>query len=318
MNNQQPQADGRIEEVWRDLSKTPPSLNPKWFYDAQGSRLFDEITRQPEYYLTACELNIITAQGAEIGRWIGPGAALVELGAGNGEKAVLLLHALQKPAAYVPVDISRASLETAVHTVRKAMPQLRVEALCQDFGQGFSWPSHLSADCRCLAFLGSTIGNMEPFEAGRWLGHMANSLHPGDKMLIGVDLKKDPRVLNAAYNDANGVTADFNRNALAHLNRALNTRFDVAGFLHRAYYNERAGCIEMHLQAISDQMVEIGPYRLKIAAGEHIHTENSYKYTVEEFGQLARDAGFETDMVWCDQPRWFSLHGLRVTKRSRH
>lgn len=304
--------DSRIDELWTGLKDKPRTLNPKWFYDARGSALFDEITRQPEYYLTRCELEILRTRAGEIGHWIGPDAVLTELGAGNGEKAIMLLSALNHPAAYVPVDISPASLETAVKGIRQAMPNIRVEALCLDFGDGFAWPEELASSRRCLVFFGSTIGNMEPKDAQEWLGRLSASLRPGDKMLLGVDLKKDPAVLNAAYNDAAGVTAAFNLNALTHLNQEMGTNFAVDAFSHRAFYNSDRGRVEMHLETIRPQRVVLGPHVVDLAAKERIHTENSYKYSLDDFHRLTLAAGFHTDQVWLDRRRWFSLHGLSV------
>ena len=301
-----------LQEVWQTLSRSPRALEPKWFYDAEGSRLFEEITRQPEYYPTQCERDILEHQGDDIALWIGPHAYLAELGAGNGEKAVLLLKRLINPEAYVPIDISEASLESAVREIHKAVPGIRVEALCRDFGDGLDWPSYLGPGRRCLVFFGSTIGNMEPEAAQAWLGRVKGALRPGDKMLLGVELKKDPDLLNAAYNDAAGVTAAFNRNALKHLNQALDADFNVDAFSHRAFYDPKKGRVEMHLESMMDQTVQIGPERLHMAQGERIHTESSYKYTVEEFKALTASAGFETEKVWLDGRGWFSLHGLSV------
>lgn len=302
-----------IQEVWSGLVKTPRTLNPKWFYDTRGSALFEAITRQPEYYLTRCELDILERHAKAIGEWIGPAALLAELGAGNGEKAVRLLSVLADPAAYVPIDISESSLEAAVQGIRRVMPHIRVEAMCVDFTNGFAWPAELSAPSRCLVFFGSTIGNMEPGDAAHWLSRLCQaSLRPGDKMLLGVDLKKDPALLNAAYNDAQGVTAAFNLNALRHLNNELGTDFDLGGFRHQAFYNPERGRVEMHVQALRQQTVSLGQRRLTLSPGERIHTESSYKYTVAEFRDLTASAGFRTDAVWVDAQGWFSLHGLSV------
>lgn len=310
MSNPGPEEDARLAEVWSGLERDPRQLNPKWFYDAHGSMLFDQITRQPEYYLTGCELEILANSANEIGRWIGRDAVLAELGAGNGEKAIMLLQALLRPTAYVPIDISPASIELAVRNIRAAMPSIRVEALCLDFSEDFAWPRDLSAFPRCLVFFGSTIGNMEPADAMRFLSRLHRSLRAGDKMLVGVDLKKDISVLNAAYNDRAGVTAAFNLNALAHLNHDLNANFDVGAFRHRAFYNPERGRMEMHLEAKSQQIVSLGGKTLSLAPGERIHTENSYKYGLDDFKRLTENAGFRSDAVWLDSKQWFSLHGL--------
>lgn len=300
------------EQIWRDLSRSPRTLNPKWFYDARGSALFDAITRQPAYYLTRAELEILTSRGSDIGRWIGADAVLAELGAGNGEKAIRLLKSLRRPRAYVAVDISPSSLTMAVEGIGAAMPGLRVEALCLDFMQGFHWPASLAAPPRCLVFFGSTIGNMEPDQAGQWLARMHQVLGPTDKMLVGVDLVKDTSVLEQAYNDPAGVTAAFNLNALMHLNNVTGSHWDLDGFRHVAFFNPDLSRVEMHLEATRPQRVNIGPHQLMLAAGERIHTESSYKYTLASFSTLTQSAGFQTDQVWLDQRRWFSLHGLSV------
>jgi L-histidine N-alpha-methyltransferase len=301
-----------VEEVWAGLQEPPRTLNPKWFYDARGSALFDAITQQPEYYPTRAELEILRGRGREISRWIGADAVLAELGAGNGEKAVALLKRLIRPHAYVPVDISSASLETAVHGIRRAMPGIRVEALCLDFMQGFHWPEETSAAHRCLVFFGSTIGNMEPDQARGWMVRMRSALGANDKMLVGVDLVKDASVLNQAYNDRAGVTAAFNLNALTHLNHETGSNWDPKSFRHVAFFNPEKGRVEMHLEAVRPQAVQMGPYQLALEPGERIHTENSYKYSLESFRDLAQSAGFHIDQVWLDGRRWFSLHGLSV------
>lgn len=305
----EPQSD--LEAVWQGLSASEPTLNPKWFYDAQGSALFDAITRQPEYYLTDCEREILRRHGDEIGRWIGPDAVIAELGAGSGEKAVLLISALDRPAAYVPVDISAASLAAACQAMRSAFPHLTVQGWCGDFRQGLDWPDLGLATNRCVLFLGSTIGNMEPREALDWLGLIRRqALEPGNKVLVGVDLKKDPVVLNAAYNDAMGVTDAFNRNALLHLNHVFGTNFDPGKFRHQAFYNPDKGRVEMHLECLAFQTVTVGQRTLTFRPGDRIHTENSYKYTLKEFQSLADEAGLGTQKIWTDPRGWFSLFGL--------
>lgn len=297
------------EDVWASLSQTPPTLSPQWFYDAKGSALFDRITAQPEYYLTRSELEILRQARADIADWLGPQAVVLELGAGNGEKATALMRALHDPVAYIPVDISPASLHTAVHAIRSAIPGLPVRALCHDFLEGVPWPT-IPASRRCVVFFGSTIGNMEPRQAIDWLSMLRASLDSQDRVLVGVDLKKDTRPLNAAYNDAAGITAEFNRNALAHLNHALHTDFDPDAFGHHAAYNPDKGRMEMFLEVLRAQNVHIGSRTLCLAPGDRIHTESSYKYTIEEFRDLTEKAGFRQNRVWVDEREWFSLHGL--------
>lgn len=298
-----------LDDVWASLNLTPPTLSPRWFYDAHGSALFDQITAQPEYYLTRCELAILRDSGTAIAEWLGPQVVMIELGAGNGEKAATLVQALVNPVAYVPIDISPASLETAIEAIHVAMPELPVRALCQDFLEAVPWPN-ISASRRCVVFFGSTIGNMDPRQAVNWLASLRSTLDEGDRVLLGVDLKKDREILNAAYNDACGVTAEFNRNALAHLNQALGTDFDIAGFGHRAAYNADKGRMEMFLEALQPHQVHIGDRTIYLAKGDCIHTESSYKYTIEEFQAMAEAAGFRQDRVWLDKRQWFSLYGL--------
>lgn len=308
--------DPRVTEVLLGLNSQPRSLNPKWFYDAWGSHLFEEITRQPEYYLTGCELNILRVHAQAIGKWVGPGVALAELGAGNGEKAMRLISFLN-PRCYVPIDISVQSLQRAVDSIRQFQPGIEVNPLCLDFMEGIRWPDGLSLGPRCLAFLGSTMGNLDPGDAVRWLSGLRQHLNRTDKMLIGVDLKKDENIMNAAYNDAQHVTAAFNLNALAHVNRALGANFNLASFRHEAFYNPACSRVQMQLVAMSDEVIRIGGQTLSVLAHECIHTENSYKYDVKDFHTLTEAAGFQVDAVWVDSRQWFGLFGLVVTGDSR-
>ncbi|NMP22468.1 L-histidine N(alpha)-methyltransferase [Sulfobacillus harzensis] len=303
---------GQWQAVYEGLCERPPRLNPKWFYDARGSALFDAITRQPEYYPTRAEEEILASQGDSIARWIGPDAQVAELGAGNGEKAVMLLRHLERPRSYVPTDISSASLEAAVHRIRQAYAGLTVEAVAADFFDGLPWPETLSEEGRCLVFFGSTIGNMEPAEAENWLRRLRRSLKPGEHFLIGVDLKKDPAILNRAYNDAAGITARFNLNALVHLNRVLGAGFHPERWHHQAGYNAERGRVEMYLVATEPERIRVGEHEISFRPGDRIHTENSYKYTIEEFHQMSRRAGYRIDAVWTDPRKWFSLHGISV------
>ncbi len=309
--------DPRITEVLRGLNSRPHALNPKWFYDAWGSHLFEEITRQPEYYLTDCELNILRMHAEAISKWMGPGVVLAELGAGNGEKATRLISALKSPRCYVPIDISSQSLQSAVDSIRQFKPGIEVNPLCLDFGEGFLWPDGLPVGPRCLVFMGSTIGNMEPADAVLWLSGLGAHLNRTDKMLIGVDLKKDEKILNAAYNDAQHVTAAFNLNALAHLNRALGANFNLALFHHESFYNPTYGRVQMHLVAMADDIIRMGGQELSILANESIHTENSYKYDIKDFQTLTEAAGFRVDAVWVDSRHWFGLFGLVTSGDSR-
>lgn len=224
----------------------------------------------------------------------------------------MLLRHLEHPSLYVPVDISSASLEAAATRIRSTFPTLAVEPVDCDFSEGLPWPSGMRHQARCLVFFGSTIGNMEPHQAEAWLVRIRQSLDAGERLLIGVDLKKEVSVLNRAYNDVAGVTAEFNRNALRHLNEALRMDFDVDQWHHEALYNTRRGRVEMYLVATRTETVHLGGEILIFHPGDRIHTESSYKYSVGEFRDLAQRAGYETDRVWTDDRHWFSLHGLRA------
>ena len=243
-----------------------------------------------------------------------PNATLVEFGSGNNLKIRALLEGLETPAAYVAIDISRDYLIKAAQDLLSHHPSLEVVAVCADYTEPFELPAlggGATGD-RLGLFFGSTIGNLNPVQAHRFLALAAGSLGPGAAMLVGVDLKKDPAVLDAAYNDAKGVTAAFNLNLLARINRELGGDFDLAGFAHAAHYDIEQGRIEMHLRSLGDQTVEVAGQRFAFHAGETIHTENSYKYAVSEFQTLAQAAGFAAEALWTDAAGRFSLHLLRV------
>jgi dimethylhistidine N-methyltransferase len=307
------------DEVERGLASDPPSLPPKLLYDEEGARLFEEITRLPEYYLFRTEIQILDSHLSEISLYAGPGVKVVELGSGNGEKAELLLRALEKPAAYIPVDIAREQLDLVVSRVGAGFPDLRVLPLVADFTGGIQLPGMEgpmgSRTGRPLFFFpGSTIGNFEPEDAGSFLRAAGVSLGAGAALLIGFDLVKNRDLLEAAYDDAAGITAAFNINLLRHLNRLLHTDFLLDCYRHRAVWNPEASRIEMHLLALADQVVTLPsssgrtlPWRLRLRAGDHIVSEHSYKYTLEEFRTLAAKSGWETVNVWTDPLRWFAV-----------
>ncbi|HEX9626006.1 MAG TPA: L-histidine N(alpha)-methyltransferase [Acidiferrobacterales bacterium] len=300
-----------LEEVLLGLSTDPKSIPPKFFYDATGSRLFDRICELPEYYLTRTETAILAACGAELAGLVGPDCLLVEFGSGSSRKVRVLLEALQ-PAAYLPIDISREHLLATARGLARDYPWLRVHATCADYSNGVTLP--VDADGRHLLgfFPGSSIGNFDPADALAFLRSVAGLLGPDGALLIGVDLKKDAAVLQAAYNDAQGVTAEFNLNLLAHINRELGADFDLQAFEHCAWYDPRRGRIEMHLRSRHDQSVRLAGHEFRFGAGESLHTENSYKYDAGEFQSLARAAGFKPVRLWTDPERLFSLHYLRV------
>ena len=302
-------ADGLREDVIAGLSLPQKALPPKYFYDAEGSRLFAAICRSREYYPTRCELALTRAHLGEIARFAGAGCELVEYGSGESRKTRMLIRAL-RPAVYVPVDISEAALRGAATRLAREFPWLDVFAVRGDFSRPLKIPAFKGRTRRVVYFPGSTIGNLTPQEAHAFLRMTRGQVGPRGAMLVGVDLKKDANVLHAAYNDARGVTAAFNLNLLARINRELGADFDLRRFRHYAFYNAALGRIEMHLVSLARQNVNVGPYRFGFDLGESIHTENSCKYSVEEFQALAADAGFKGAKVWLDRQGLFSLHGL--------
>jgi dimethylhistidine N-methyltransferase len=304
-----------LQDVVAGLSAPRKSLPPKYFYDARGSELFDRICELPEYYPTRTELAMLEANGAEIGARAGAGSAIVEYGSGAGRKTRLLVGALE-PDMYVAVDISGEQLQAAVAQLAAEFPAVRMVAVCGDYTRQLPVRQLeiVNGVRRVVYFPGSTIGNFDPSDALAFLDNARAVAGPGGAMIVGVDLKKDPAILHAAYNDAQGVTAAFNLNVLSRINRELGADFDVANFEHRAHYDPRAGRVEMHLVSGSDQRVTVGAHQFRFSAGETIHTENSYKYSVEEFQALAGQAGFTPEHCWLDPQRLFSIHYLAVRR----
>ncbi len=294
-----------LEDVIAGLSLPQKSLAPKYFYDAAGSRLFERICRLPEYYLTRAELALTRAHLAAIARFAGRGCELVEYGSGASHKSRLLIRAL-RPKAYLPVDISASALEQAAARLAREFPWLRIVPVRADFSRPLEIPAGARGR-RVAYFPGSTIGNLTPEEAHAFL---ARSRGQAGRMLVGTDLKKDANVLHAAYNDARGVTAAFNLNLLARINRELGGDFDLKRFSHYAFYNAALGRIEMHLVSLGKQTVRLGRHSFGFQRGESIHTENSYKYAAEEFRALAARAGFRAKKAWTDREARFALHAL--------
>jgi dimethylhistidine N-methyltransferase len=298
-------------EVVNGLQCERKVIPPKFFYDETGSRLFDAICELPEYYPTRTEMALLNKHAEEIANLIGTECLLIEPGSGSSQKVRMLLEALQ-PAAYMPMDISRNYLLQAAQQLATDYPWLEVHATCIDFTTELKLhfcPPHAH---RVAFFPGSSIGNFEPADAIVFLQNIANMVGVGGGLLIGVDLKKDESILNAAYNDEQGVTAEFNLNLLSRINRELNGDFDLETFQHEAFYNSDAGRIEMHLTSRLSQIVKIGDEQIDIAVDESIHTENSYKYSIEEFSSLAKLAGFELVNVWTDADKLFSLHYYQI------
>ncbi len=299
-------------EVMRGLARSPKSIPPKFFYDQRGSELFDAICLLPEYYLTRAETEILRRHGRDIARLSGPGAVLVEFGSGAAEKVRLLLEALS-PAGYLGIDISSEFLTAATARLAQDCPWLPVHAACADFSKPLSLEYPPPESKRLVFFPGSSIGNFTPAEAVEFLAHQRSLVGADGGFVIGVDLKKDERVLRAAYNDAAGVTAAFNLNLLARIKRELDAELDLAGFVHDAPYNAADGRIEMYLVSRREQGIWIDGREFHFAAGERLHTENSYKYSIAEFQSLARRAGYEPAAVWTDAAERFSVHYLRPT-----
>ncbi len=296
------------------LSNTPRVISPKYFYDARGSQLFDAICDLPEYYPTRTELGILQGNACEIASHIGPRAEIVEFGAGSLRKVRLLLGAMDRPARFMPIDISGEHLSQAVMDLQRDYPGLDVHPVIADYTQPLVLPAPLADAGRRVGFFpGSTIGNFTPSEALNFLqaaGHMLR----GGALLLGADLVKDPAILHAAYNDSQGVTAAFNRNLLARANRELGTDFDLAAFDHSAFYNAPLRRIEMHLVSTCRQEVSFGGQRFSFDEGEAWHTENSCKFTIDGLRELAERAGFRPGPVWTDEERLFSVHWLHAPR----
>jgi dimethylhistidine N-methyltransferase len=296
-------------DVIEGLTATPKRIPAKYFYDAAGSELFQQITELPEYYPTRTELQILTTQRQQIGALLPTGAALIEFGSGSTEKARIVLQAAAF-AVYVPVDISGDFLAEEVTRLKRDMPQLVILPVAGDFVDPFVLPAEARSRPRVGFFPGSTIGNFEPFQACAFLRHIAGVLGAGATLIVGVDLVKDPETLFKAYNDSQGITARFNRNMLARMNRELCANFDACAFEHHAFYNRELSRIEMHLASRKRQKVRVAGRTIELRAGETIHTENSYKYTIETFAALAQGAGWVSRAVFTDPRHYFSIHVL--------
>ena len=305
----QPSSADMRAEVLAGLALPNKRIAPKFFYDAEGSRLFDAICNLPEYYPTRTEIGILRRYGSEMSRRLGRNVLLLELGSGSSLKVRILLDAL-RPAVYVPVDISKEHLLQSANALAAAFPSLQVHAVCADYSTPFRLPVDGLDYPRAAFFPGSSVGNFDPSDAERFLRGVGDLLGGGGRLLIGVDLVKDHQVLEAAYNDAAGVTAAFNLNLLAHINRELNADFDLSDFRHEAFFDPALSRIEMHLVSRRDQRVQVAGQTVSLTSGESIHTESSYKYSIESFQALARRAGFEPEQVWTDPAPLFSVHCL--------
>ncbi|TXM70083.1 L-histidine N(alpha)-methyltransferase [Methylobacterium sp. WL120] len=300
-----------LADVLAGFVEPQKTLPAKYFYDAAGSDLFEQITVLPEYYPTRTELGILDARGAEISADLPRGAALVEFGSGSTVKVRRLLRHMSDLAAYVPVDVSETFLRSEAAALQTDYPNLRIAPIAADFTQPFALPADLGEAPRAGFFPGSTIGNFEPAEAARLLRQFGDVLGAGATLVVGVDLVKDAAVLEAAYDDAAGTTAAFNLNLLTRIDRELSGTFDASAFGHRAVFNRTASRIEMHLVSRANQTVTVAGHAFAFAEGETIHTENSYKYTIDGFRDLAEQAGWAAITVWTDPEALFSVHALR-------
>jgi dimethylhistidine N-methyltransferase len=302
-----------VAEVLTGLRAQQKYILPKYFYDQRGSELFDAICELPEYYPTRTERSIMRQRLGEIAELVGPGAAVIEFGAGSNAKARQLLAHLIEPIAYVPVEISGDYASEQAEDLARDFPNLSIIPVVADFTKPFDLPTHATTPNRNLVFFpGSTIGNFTRNAACELLQVMRQEARAGGALLMGVDLVKDPSVIRAAYNDRQGVTAQFNLNVLHHLNAGLGANFRPENFCHEAVYDSRFNRIEMRLISLRPQKVAVVGEQIEFAAGEYIITEFSHKYSVDEFAALARQAGLQPEAAWLDDDRLFSVHYLTV------
>jgi dimethylhistidine N-methyltransferase len=300
-----------LDDVLAGLAAPRKAIPPKYFYDWRGSKLFEAICELPEYYPTRTEMAIMQRHVDEIVRVLGRDTQLVEYGSGASLKTRLLIERA-RPSLYVPIDISEPQLRSACTELAQLFPWLNINAVVADFTRPLKLPEFIGVRIRRKAvyFPGSTIGNFSPEQAVEFLKGVREIVGPGGMLVIGVDLKKEKSVLDAAYDDSRGVTAEFNLNLLARINRELGADFQVTRFRHKAFYDPAKGWVEMHLESLYQQIVHIAGRRFEFKAGETIHTEISCKYTIAEFQDLARAARFHAEQVWTDPANLFSVHAM--------
>ncbi len=306
-----PRAERLLEDVLAGLALPKKSIPPKYFYDEQGCRLFEAICELPEYYLTRTETAILRGNIAEIAQFVGPEAQLIEFGSGVQAKTRILIQALQTQL-YVPIDIAIDTLRASSNELARRFPFLNIVGICADHTRPLALPEFVGVPIRKKAvfFPGSTIGNFTPSEALAFLRQARKMAGAGGVLLVGVDLKKDKATLDAAYADAKGATAQFNLNLLRRINRELAADFQLNRFRHKAFYDPILGRIEMHLESLYSQFVHVAGRRFDFAPGETIHTEISCKYSIAEFQELGKRAGFTPEKVWTDPEQLFSVHGM--------
>lgn len=307
----EPLTDDFAASVIAGLSENEKHIPCRFLYDARGSDLFEEITRLEEYYPTRTEIGLLQDYGDQIADLAGKRRAVVEFGSGSSRKTHILLDHLDEPSAYVPIDIDDDALQAAAVRIRNDFPDIALHPLHGDFNQDLSLPAAIDKAPRFGFFPGSTIGNMEHDDAIGFLADAGELLGPDSDMLVGADLRKDVDILLPAYDDSKGVTAAFVLNLLHRINRELGGDLDIDKFAHRASYNEAAGRIEIHIVSLADQEVEIMGRSFRFREGEAIHVENSHKYTLPQFRDLAREAGWRAEQAWIDEDGLFSLHYLR-------
>ncbi len=308
-----PRAARLREDVLDGLALPQKSIPPKYFYDEQGCRLFEAICELPEYYLTRTETAILRGNIAEIVQFIGPDAELIEYGSGVQAKTRILIQALQT-RLYVPIDIALDTLRASSNELAARFPWLNVVGICADYTRPLALPDFVGVPIRrkVAFFPGSTVGNFTPVEALQFLKQVRRAVGAGGALLIGVDLKKDKATLDAAYADAKGVTARFNLNLLQRINRELGADFQLNRFRHKAFYDPSQGRVEMHLESLVAQIAHVAGQRFDFAPAETIHTEISCKYSIAEFQELGKRAGFSPEKVWTDPEQLFSVHGMVV------
>ena len=303
-----------LSDVLSGLGSNPKTLKPKYFYDQRGAELFAQICKTPEYYPTRMETGILKDNAKEISAAIGPGAGLIEYGSGTLEKVKILLDNLVSPSALIPIDISSEQLSLAAASIQSEYPDLPVFPVVADFTKEIKLPisNHLK-NRRVGFFPGSTIGNFEPNKAVEFLASVYQTLGKNGSLLIGFDLKKNIETLVSAYDDAEGITAAFNKNILVRINNELQANFNIDAFNHLARYNESNGRVEMHLESLEEQTALINGKLFQFHLGETIHTENCYKFTIEEFKNLAVSSGFHPKRYWTDDQGYFSVMLLQTT-----
>jgi dimethylhistidine N-methyltransferase len=309
--DQQPETGDNCAELIEGLSRKQKQINPKYFYDQRGSELFEQITQQLEYYPARVEKAILSKHASEIANYCGENCVLIEPGSGSSEKVRLLLEKLQ-PAAYVPLDISADFLYQSAQKLGLEFPWLNIHAICADFSDQWQTRTELKSGRRVIFYPGSTIGNMKPESAQSFLSNLREWIGQDGSVLIGVDLQKPEHLLNAAYNDAQGLTADFNLNMLNSINNLVNADFNPDHFSHHAFYNNDHKRIEMHLVSEKSQTVNIDDNLIHFDKGETLHTENSYKYSLASFTALCNAAGFTLEKSWLDEGELFSVHYLQL------